>query len=118
MKQDIKQKVPKGLIVLGSLQIFIAVRGLWNLFMHSNPTGIPSLIYAVLAITCFVVGIGLIYLKRWAFIAFIAIYTIYILQYVSSLDYLSTAKCVIFVIWLLLYRRYFVSNSSAVIRRG
>jgi hypothetical protein len=106
---------PKGLLVLGGLQIFVAFRGIWNFSFHINES-IEHLSYAVL---CGIIGIGIMNTKKWAYYAFIVVYVILILWNIGDVitgKYLikslqRAAVSMIYIGWLFCYRRYFYNYS-------
>ncbi len=116
---------PKGLLVLGGLQLFVAFRGIWNFSFHIN----ESIVHVSIAVLCGIIGVGIMKAKKWAYHAFIVVCTILFLWNVvdaiagkylfkqalldNSMKSLQRAAVsMVYIGWLFYYRRYFRSNSN------
>ena len=123
MNQIIKR--PNGVMLLGSIQVLVAVRGVWNLFYHGDANWeLPTILYFILTIFCGAIGYGFFNLKRWAYHSFVIVYLIYIVGYIGNIILgtfppdLSLSKyrienikgaiiCTALLCWAYCYRRYF-----------
>jgi hypothetical protein len=116
---------PKGLLILGGFQLYVAFRAIWNFSFHIN----ASIVHVSIAVLCGIIGIGIMNTKKWAYHAFMVVCAIlFIWNVVDAIagKYLfeqalldSTMKSLqraavsmIYIGWLFYYRRYFPNNTN------
>jgi hypothetical protein len=113
---------PKGLLILGGLQLYVAFRGIWNFSFHVN----ESILHVSIAILCGFIGLGIMNTKKWAYTAFITVSTLLILwnvgDAVTGKNLIKSIQratvSLIYIGWLFCYRHYFRKDSLDSVTAG